>query len=73
MKISHIEDRHSFLNDLAVDAELTSSVLREPAVGRNAIGLVVNTYRAAARSLSVADGGWHLRVAFVAEYLEPFI
>jgi hypothetical protein len=35
--------RHPFLDDLTVDAELISSVLREPVVGRDDIRLAVDT------------------------------
>ena len=35
-------DRHAFLDDLTADAELTSSVLRGPVVGRDKIRLVVD-------------------------------
>lgn len=42
--MSHTQnERHPFLDDLASDAELVSSVLREPVVGRDAIRLAVNT------------------------------
>ena len=36
------EERHPFLNDLTADAELVSSVLRGPVVGRDQIRLAVN-------------------------------
>jgi len=36
-------ERHPFLDDLTADAELTSSVLRGPVVGRDEIKLAVNT------------------------------
>ncbi|MDR6668917.1 hypothetical protein [Rhizobium sp. 1399] len=36
-------DRHPFLDDLTADAELVSSVLRGPVVGRDEITLAVNT------------------------------
>jgi hypothetical protein len=36
-------DRHPFLDDLAEDAELESSVLRGPVIGREAIRLAVDT------------------------------
>jgi hypothetical protein len=37
------DQRHPFLDDLTVDAELISSVLREPVVGRDDIRLAVDT------------------------------
>ena len=37
------DQRHPFLDDLTVDAELVSSVLREPVVGRDDIRLAVDT------------------------------
>jgi hypothetical protein len=37
------DQRHPFLDDLTTDAELISSVLRGPVVGRDEIRLVVNT------------------------------
>lgn len=37
------EQRHPFLDDLTADAELISSVLREPVVGRDDIRLAVDT------------------------------
>lgn len=36
------DQRHPFLDDLTVDAELVSSVLREPVVGRDDIRLAVD-------------------------------
>ena len=36
-------ERHPFLDDLTADAELTSSVLRGPVIGRDEIKLAVNT------------------------------
>ena len=36
-------ERHPFLDDLSVDAELTSSVLRGAVIGRDEIKLAVNT------------------------------
>ncbi|MGG6898575.1 hypothetical protein [Rhizobium sp. BR 315] len=36
-------ERHPFLDDLTVDAELTSSVLRGPVIGRHEIKLAVDT------------------------------
>ncbi|BAB49155.1 hypothetical protein [Mesorhizobium japonicum] len=36
------DQRHPFLDDLTVDAELISSVLREPVVGRDDIRLAVD-------------------------------
>jgi hypothetical protein len=40
----HTQDgRHPFLDDLVADAELLSSVLRGPVIGRDEIRLVVNT------------------------------
>ncbi|HEX3984860.1 MAG TPA: hypothetical protein VHX12_14290, partial [Acidisoma sp.] len=42
--MSHTQgDRHPFLGDLTADAELTSSVLRGPVIGRDDIRLAVNT------------------------------
>ena len=35
-------ERHPFLDDLTADAELVSSVLRDPVVGRDEIRLAVN-------------------------------
>ena len=40
--MSHTQERHLFLDDLTVDAELESSVLRGPIVGPDAIRLAVN-------------------------------
>jgi hypothetical protein len=41
--MSHIQgERHPFLDDLTADAELVSSPLRGPVVGRDAIHLAVN-------------------------------
>ncbi len=41
--MAHAEgDRHPFLDDLTADAELVSSVLRGPVIGRDRIRLVVN-------------------------------
>ncbi|MGO7184526.1 hypothetical protein ACCT14_27185 [Rhizobium brockwellii] len=37
------DQRHPFLDDLTVDAELTSSVLRGSVIGRDEIKLAVNT------------------------------
>jgi hypothetical protein len=36
------EERHPFLDDLTADAELVSSVLRGPVIGRDQIRLAVN-------------------------------
>lgn len=36
-------ERHPFLDNLTADAELTSSVLRGPVVGRDEIKLAINT------------------------------
>jgi hypothetical protein len=36
-------ERHPFLDDLTADAELSSSVLRGPVIGRDEIKLAVNT------------------------------
>jgi hypothetical protein len=36
------DERHLFLDDLTADAELESSVLRGPVIGRDAIRLAVN-------------------------------
>ncbi|MQB40963.1 hypothetical protein [Rhizobium sp. ICMP 5592] len=42
--MSNIQDeRHPFLDDLTADAELSSSVLRGPVIGRDEINLAVNT------------------------------
>lgn len=40
--MSHRQERHPFLDDLTVDAQLESSVLRGPIIGADAIRLAVN-------------------------------
>ncbi|AYG68691.1 MULTISPECIES: hypothetical protein [unclassified Rhizobium] len=41
--MAYEHERHPFLDDLTADAELTSSVIRGPVIGREEIKLTVNT------------------------------
>jgi hypothetical protein len=41
--MAHEQERHPFLDDLTADAELASSVLRGPVIGRDEIKLAVDT------------------------------
>jgi hypothetical protein len=63
------EERHPFLDDLVADAELESSVLRGPVIGREAIRLAVNavgTFYASQAPRFVQDVGARLFLEYEA-------
>ncbi len=63
------EERHPFLDDLVADAELESSVLRGPVIGREAIRLAVNavgTFYASQTPCFVQDVGARLILEYEA-------